>query len=47
MVNYLNWLSKLARRAIQIQRNLGIRAAAGFLRNRGVSMNAALGILCY
>lgn len=34
-------------RAMQIKKTLGIRRAAGYLRNRGVSLPAALFILCY
>jgi len=32
-------------RAVRINRSLGTRTAAGFLRNRGVSLEAALYLL--
>lgn len=35
----------LAQRAEGIKRTLGVRRAAGFLRNRGVSIEGALWIL--
>lgn len=35
----------LAPRAINIQRTLGTRRAAGYLRNRGVTLDDALAIL--
>lgn len=38
-------LWNLAQRAKGIQRTLGTRRAAGFLRNRGVSVEGALWIL--
>ena len=36
---------KLAHRALGIQKSLGTRAGAGFLRNRDVSLEEALFIL--
>lgn len=33
-------------RAVYLQRTLGTRCAAGYLRNRGWSLEAALYILC-
>lgn len=38
-------LSKLLSRTFSIRRTLGTRAAAGYLRNREVSLEAALVIL--
>lgn len=32
-------------RALEIKRSLGTRAAAGYLRNRGVSLEGAVAIL--
>ena len=34
-------------RALEIKRSLGTRVAAGYLRNRGVSLESALVILAY
>lgn len=45
MENYLRTLTQLIVRARNIKKSLGTRAAAGFLRNRGVSLNVALHIL--
>ena len=45
MENYLRTLTTLSVRALSIKKSLGTRAAAGFLRNRGVSLNVALRIL--
>ena len=45
MENYLRTLTTLRTRALQIKKSLGTRAAAGFLRNRCVSLNVALHIL--
>ena len=45
MENYLRTLTPLIVRARQIKKSLGTRVAAGFLRNRGVSLNVALHIL--
>ena len=33
-------------RALDIRRTLGVRTAAGYLRNRGVSLADALSLLC-
>lgn len=38
---------KSANRALIIKRTLGVRKAAGFLRNRGVSLDEALYILAH
>lgn len=38
---------KEANKAIHIKRTLGIRAAAGYMRNRGYSCEAALWVLVY
>lgn len=35
------------RKARQIAKAFGIRRAAGYLRNQGVSVEGALAILCY
>jgi hypothetical protein len=43
MQNYLTMI----RRARSIKQNLGIKAAAGYLRNQGVSLEGALSILVY
>lgn len=45
MENYLRTLTTLSVRALNIKKSLGTRVAAGFLRNRGVSLNVALRIL--
>ena len=45
MENYLRTLTTLSVRALNIKKSLGTRVAAGFLRNRGVSLNVALCIL--
>ena len=45
MENYLRTLTQLIVRARNIKKSLGTRVAAGFLRNRGVSLNVALCIL--
>ena len=45
MESYLRTLTTLSVRALNIKKSLGTRAAAGFLRNRGVSLNVALHIL--
>ena len=45
MVSYLRTLTTFIVRAQQIKKSLGTRVAAGFLRNRGVSLNVALHIL--
>ena len=45
MENYLRTLTTLGVRALNIKKSLGTRVAAGFLRNRGVSLNVALRIL--
>jgi hypothetical protein len=45
MESYLRTLTQLIVRARNIKKSLGTRAAAGFLRNRGVSLNVALHIL--
>ena len=45
MENYLRTLTTFIVRARQIKKSLGTRVAAGFLRNRGVSLNVALHIL--
>ncbi len=45
MENYLRTLTTFIVRARNIKKSLGTRAAAGFLRNRGVSLNVALRIL--
>lgn len=34
-------------KALHIKRTLGTRCAAGFLRNRGVSLQVALSVLVY
>lgn len=34
-------------KAFQIRKTLGIRRAAGYLRNKGISLPMALCILCY
>jgi hypothetical protein len=36
---------KFAHRALLIKKSLGVRTAAGFLRNKGVSLDEALMIL--
>jgi hypothetical protein len=36
----------LAYRAIEIRNTLGLRRAAGYLRNRGVSPEIAVSLLC-
>lgn len=38
--------SHLAYRAIEIRNTLGLRRAAGYLRNRGVSPEIAVSLLC-
>ena len=45
MENYLRTLTALGARALSIKKSLGTRVAAGYLRNRGVSLNVALRIL--
>ena len=45
MENYLRTLTALIARARSIKKSLGTRVAAGFLRNRGVSLNVALHVL--
>jgi len=45
MENYLRTLTTLGVRALSIKKSLGTRVAAGYLRNRGVSMSAARHIL--
>ena len=45
MENYLRTLTLLIVRARNIKKSLGTRVAAGFLRNRDVSLNVALHIL--
>ena len=45
MESYLRTLTTLGARALNIKKSLGTRAAAGYLRNRGVSLNVALHIL--
>ena len=45
MERYLRTLTTLGVRALNIKKSLGTRVAAGFLRNRGVSLNVALRIL--
>lgn len=45
MENYLRTLTTLSVRALNIKKSLGTRVAAGFLRNKGVSLNVALRIL--
>jgi hypothetical protein len=45
MENYLRTLTTLGVRALQIKKSLGTRVAAGYLRNRGVGLNAARHIL--
>ena len=45
MERYLRTLTMLGVRALNIKKSLGTRVAAGFLRNRGVSLNVALHIL--
>lgn len=35
------------RRAVHIKRTLGMRAAAGYLRNRGYSLAVAMNVLVY
>ena len=36
----------LRHRALFLQRTLGTRVAAGFLRNRGMSLEFAVSVLC-
>lgn len=38
-------MSKIIKRATQIKKNLGVRSAAGYCRNKGISLEAALWIL--
>lgn len=41
---------KIVKKALHLKRNLGTRTAAGFLRNQGVDVESAVGILatqCY
>lgn len=38
--------SHLAYRALEIRNTLGLRRAAGYLRNRGVSPEIAVSLLC-
>ena len=45
MENYLRNLTMFIIRARSIKKSLGTRVAAGFLRNRGVSLNVALHVL--
>ena len=45
MERYLRTLTTLGVRALNIKKSLGTHVAAGYLRNRGVSLNVALGIL--
>ena len=45
MESYLRTLTTLIVRARNIKKSLGTRVAAGFLRNRGVSLNVALHVL--
>lgn len=45
MEHYLHTLEALRTRAKNIQRSLGTRVAAGYLRNRGVGLHAAVHIL--
>ena len=45
MESYLRTLTTFIVRARNIKKSLGTRVAAGFLRNRGVSLNVALHIL--
>jgi len=45
MESCLRTLTTLIVRARSIKKSLGTRVAAGFLRNRGVSLNVALHIL--
>ncbi len=34
------------KRALELKRSLGARCAAGYLRNRGVSIEATMWLLC-
>lgn len=36
---------KVRKRAVSIQKSLGTRSAAGFLRNRGIDLGTALNVL--
>ena len=45
MEHYLRTLTTFIVRARSIKKSLGTRVAAGFLRNRGVSLNVALYVL--
>lgn len=45
MLAYLLSLTPLAKKAQAIQKSFGTRRAAGFLRNQGVPMLCAVGIL--
>ena len=38
--------SYIAQRALILKRTLGTRTAAGFLRNKGISIGSALELLC-
>ena len=37
----------MIRKAQSIKRTLGVRSAAGYLRNRGISLEGALAVLVY